>query len=50
MRAKRIEDLTWKEVQQIDVGAFRGEEFKGQRVVSLVRFARRYEMTQSVRC
>ncbi|MGI5831043.1 MAG: glycerophosphodiester phosphodiesterase [Thermoguttaceae bacterium] len=35
MRAKRIEDLTWKEVQQIDVGAFRGEEFKGQRVVSL---------------
>lgn len=35
LRKKGIADLTWEEVQQLDIGAFRGEEFKGQRVVSL---------------
>ena len=35
MKNKRIEDLTWAEVEQLDIGAFRGEKFKGQKVISL---------------
>ena len=35
MKNKRIEDLTWAEVEKLDIGAFRGEQFKGQKVISL---------------
>ena len=35
LRKKGIADLTWEEVQQLDIGSFRGEQFKGQKVVSL---------------
>lgn len=35
LRNKGIADLTWEEVQQLDIGSFRGERFKGQKVVSL---------------
>ncbi|MBQ6618745.1 MAG: hypothetical protein IJH68_01200 [Thermoguttaceae bacterium] len=35
LKNKGIADLTWEEVQQLDIGSFRGEQFKGQKVVSL---------------
>ena len=35
LRNKRLEDLTWNEARKLDIGAFRGEEFKGQKIVSL---------------
>ncbi len=35
MRKKRLEDLTYEEAKQLDIGAFRGPQFAGQRVVSL---------------
>ena len=35
IQEKRLEDLTWEEAQELDIGAFRGEEFKGQKIVSL---------------
>ena len=35
MKKKGVADLTWDEVQKLDIGAFRGEEFKGQKVISL---------------
>ncbi len=35
MRQKRLEDLTYDEAKQLDVGAFRGPQFAGQRIVSL---------------
>lgn len=35
MKKKRIEDLTFEEVRRLDIGAFRGKEFEGQRVVSI---------------
>ena len=35
MKKKGIADLTWTEVEQLDIGAFRGEQFKGQKVISL---------------
>ncbi len=35
MKKKRLEDLTHEEAKQLDIGAFRGAQFAGQRVVSL---------------
>ncbi|HOS74865.1 MAG TPA: glycerophosphodiester phosphodiesterase family protein [Verrucomicrobiota bacterium] len=35
MKKKRLEDLTYAEAKQLDVGAFRGPQFAGQRIVSL---------------
>ena len=35
IRNKRLEDLTWEEARQLDIGVFRGNEFKGQKIVSL---------------
>jgi len=35
MKKKRLEDLTYEEAKQLDVGAFRGPQFAGQRIVSL---------------
>ncbi|MBO7678648.1 MAG: hypothetical protein J6S75_03160, partial [Thermoguttaceae bacterium] len=35
LKNKGIADLTWEEIQQLDIGSFRGEQFKGQKVVSL---------------
>lgn len=35
LKNKGIADLTWEEIQQLDIGLFRGEQFKGQKVVSL---------------
>ncbi len=35
LKKKRIEDLTYEEAKQLDIGAFRGPEFAGQRIVSL---------------
>ncbi|MBR2584426.1 MAG: hypothetical protein IKE64_03210 [Thermoguttaceae bacterium] len=35
LKKKGIADLTWEEVQQLYIGSFRGEQFKGQKVVSL---------------
>jgi glycerophosphoryl diester phosphodiesterase len=32
---KRLEDLTYEEAKQLDIGAFRGPQFAGQRIVSL---------------
>jgi glycerophosphoryl diester phosphodiesterase len=34
-KKKRLEDLTYEEAKQLDIGAFRGPEFAGQRIVSL---------------
>ncbi len=35
VKRKRLEDLTFEEAKQLDVGAFRGPQFAGQRIVSL---------------
>jgi hypothetical protein len=35
MKKKGIADLTYEEVQQLDVGKFRGPQFAGQKVISL---------------
>ncbi len=35
MKKKRVEDLTWDEAKQLDIGSFRGPQFAGQRIVSL---------------
>lgn len=35
MRKKGIEHFTWDELSKIDVGIWKGEEFKGQRIPSL---------------
>jgi len=35
MKQKRLEDLTYDEAKRVDVGAFRGPQFVGQRMVSL---------------
>ncbi len=35
MKNKRLEDLTHDEAKQLDIGAFRGPQFAGQRIVSL---------------
>ncbi len=35
LRNKRLEDLTWDEARKLDIGAFRGDKFKGQKIVSL---------------
>jgi glycerophosphoryl diester phosphodiesterase len=35
MKKKRLEDLTHEEAKQLDIGAFRGAQFAGQRIVSL---------------
>jgi len=35
MKKKRVEDLTWEEAKQLDIGSFRGAQFAGQRIVSL---------------
>jgi len=35
VRKKRLEDLTYDEAKQLDIGAFRGPQFAGQRIVSL---------------
>ncbi len=37
LKKKGIEDLTFAETQQLDIGAFRGESFAGQRIISLAR-------------
>ena len=35
LKNKRLEDLTYDEAKQLDIGAFRGPQFAGQRIVSL---------------
>ncbi|MBN1851510.1 MAG: hypothetical protein JW829_02265 [Pirellulales bacterium] len=35
LKQKRIEDLTYDQAKQLDVGAFRGPQYAGQRIVSL---------------
>ncbi len=35
MKKKRLEDLTYEEAKQLDIGSFRGPQFAGQRMVSL---------------
>lgn len=35
MKKKRLEDLTYDEARRLDIGAFRGEKFAGQRIISL---------------
>lgn len=35
MKKKRLEDLTYVEAKELDIGAFRGAQFAGQRIVSL---------------
>ncbi len=35
MKKKRLEDLTFDEARRLDIGAFRGPQFAGQRIVSL---------------
>jgi glycerophosphoryl diester phosphodiesterase len=35
MKKRRLEDLNYDEAKQLDVGAFRGPQFAGQRIVSL---------------
>ncbi len=35
MKKQRLEDLTYEEAKQLDIGAFRGPQFAGQRIVSL---------------
>ena len=35
MKKKRLEDPTYAETKQLDIGAFRGPQFTGQRIVSL---------------
>ena len=35
MKEKRLEDLSYDEAKQLDIGASRGPEFAGQRIVSL---------------
>ncbi|MDO5580943.1 MAG: glycerophosphodiester phosphodiesterase family protein, partial [Planctomycetia bacterium] len=35
VKKKGIEDLTWAEIQKLDIGSFRGKKFAGQKVVSL---------------
>ena len=40
IRNKRLEDLTWDEAQKLDIGAFRGEEFRGQKIASLPEICR----------
>lgn len=35
MKEKRLEDLTYEEAKKLDVGAFRGPQYAGQRIVSL---------------
>lgn len=35
MKKKRLEDLTYAEAKELDIGAFRGAQFAGQRIVSL---------------
>jgi glycerophosphoryl diester phosphodiesterase len=35
MKKKRLEDLTYAEAKELDIGAFRGPQFAGQRIVSL---------------
>ncbi len=34
-KKRRLEDLTYDEAKQLDIGAFRGPQFAGQRIVSL---------------
>ncbi len=35
MKKKRLEDLTYDEAKELDIGAFRGPEFAGQKIVTL---------------
>ncbi len=35
MKKKRLEDLNYEEAKKLDVGAFRGPQFAGQRIVSM---------------
>jgi glycerophosphoryl diester phosphodiesterase len=35
MKRQRLEDLTYEEAKRLDIGAFRGPKFAGQRIVSL---------------
>jgi len=35
MKKTRLEDLTYEEARRLDIGAFRGSQFAGQRIVSL---------------
>jgi glycerophosphoryl diester phosphodiesterase len=37
LKKKGIKDLTFEETQQLDIGRYRGEEFAGQRIISLAR-------------
>jgi glycerophosphoryl diester phosphodiesterase len=34
-KKRRLEDLTYEEAKQLDIGSFRGPQFAGQRIVSL---------------
>lgn len=35
MKKKRVEDLTFEEARALDIGSFRGEQFKGEKIVSI---------------
>jgi glycerophosphoryl diester phosphodiesterase len=35
MKKKRLEDLTYDEARRLDIGAFRGQRFAGQKIVTL---------------
>jgi len=35
MRKKSVEQLTYEEARAIDIGSFRGEQFKGEKIVSI---------------
>lgn len=37
LRKKGIKDLTFEQTQQLDIGRYRGQEFAGQRIISLAR-------------
>lgn len=40
LKRKGVEDLTFAEVQKLDIGSFRGQAFAGQRVISLAEMVR----------
>lgn len=35
LKAKGVEDLTFDEARALDIGSFRGEQFKGEKIISI---------------
>lgn len=35
LKAKGVEDLTFEEARALDIGSFRGEQFKGEKIISI---------------